>query len=322
MKRTKFKKITSYFLVMAIIFTMIPINTAEAATTGNWQDVGNVAGSFAGGSGTQGDPYQISSAEELARLASLVNAGDAAYNSVYYELTQDIDLSAHEWTPIGIGTNQFKGHFDGKGYVVSNVNIGTSDTPETTYIRLGLFGYISRGEIKNTGVNASIVSSKASAEIGSLAGENYHGTISNSYATGYVEGGSSQEVVVGGLVGMNNYGTISNSFTTATVKGGSGAYVGGFLGRYFGGTITNVYYNSDQASEGIGFNNNYTATAKTTAEMQSQAFVDTLNLNRSGHPDWNAWEAVVNDYPALVTPTPATALNVTVSPGTATGSTK
>ncbi len=41
------------------------------------------------------------------------------------------------------------------------------------------------------------------------------GTISNSYATGTVNGNYD----VGGLVGYNGYGTISNSYATGNVNG-------------------------------------------------------------------------------------------------------
>ncbi len=62
----------------------------------------------------------------------------------------------------------------------------------------------------------------------------YGGTISNSYASGSVNGNN----YVGGLVGWEFYaGTISNSYATGTV---SGTIVGGLVG-YNIGTISNSY---------------------------------------------------------------------------------
>ena len=47
------------------------------------------------------DPYQIATAEQLAKLANDVNGG-TSYDNTYFVLTSDIDLSAHRWKPIGI----------------------------------------------------------------------------------------------------------------------------------------------------------------------------------------------------------------------------
>ena len=46
-----------------------------------WTDSGNYADSFAGGTGTEEDPYQIAAAEQLAYLAYLIN--DSTTNSAY-----------------------------------------------------------------------------------------------------------------------------------------------------------------------------------------------------------------------------------------------
>ena len=72
--------------------------------------------------------------------------------------------------------------------------------------------------------------------IGSLAGMNSGGSvISNSYATGTIQGGSS----AGGLVG-DNYSRIINSYTNISVSGRS--YIGGIVGCNFsGGKVTNSY---------------------------------------------------------------------------------
>lgn len=43
-----------------------------------WTASGNYATSFAGGSGTEDDPYQIATAEELAYLAYLINGSSSS----------------------------------------------------------------------------------------------------------------------------------------------------------------------------------------------------------------------------------------------------
>lgn len=50
------------------------------------------------GSGTSGDPYQISTAAHLALLATNVNGG-TAYAGIYFKLMNDISLSGYpSWT--------------------------------------------------------------------------------------------------------------------------------------------------------------------------------------------------------------------------------
>ena len=89
---------------------------------------------FAGGNGTQGNPYQINTAAQLAQLASFVNTGNSAYNAAYYLLTANINLSGYDtnnitfnsgngWMPIGNQTNPFMGLFDGNGYVITGLCI-------------------------------------------------------------------------------------------------------------------------------------------------------------------------------------------------------
>ena len=51
---------------------------------------GSIATGFAGGSGIETDPYQISNGAELAYLAKLVNEKNQEYNAAYYILTSDI----------------------------------------------------------------------------------------------------------------------------------------------------------------------------------------------------------------------------------------
>ena len=58
-----------------------------------------------GGSGIAEDPWQIETAEQLAKLAVDVNSGivDKTHAKEYFVLTADLDLSAHRWIPIGYG---------------------------------------------------------------------------------------------------------------------------------------------------------------------------------------------------------------------------
>ena len=71
---------------------------------------------FAGGAGTIGDPYQITTPAELASLSSYLGSG---HSGKYFKLINDINLGVAPyntgtgWTPIGTSANPFYGKFDG-----------------------------------------------------------------------------------------------------------------------------------------------------------------------------------------------------------------
>lgn len=84
------------------------------------------------GGGIDGDPYKISTAAQLTKLAELVNAGTSPYADadIYYRLENNLDLSGYTsdggWTPIGIDANLFSGRFDGGGHQIAGLFISRS----------------------------------------------------------------------------------------------------------------------------------------------------------------------------------------------------
>ena len=102
--------------------------------------LGEAGYAFAGGDGSEDNPYQISTAEQLATLSSFM-ASDLYYDryaSKYYILTNDIDLSGKVWVGIGCKryyfqnnkvqanssyskTYYFTGTFDGNGHTIKNM---------------------------------------------------------------------------------------------------------------------------------------------------------------------------------------------------------
>ena len=131
---------------------------------------GEVADSFAGGDGTEQNPYQISSAAELAYLAKVVNNQTSAPEYKYYQLTDNIGLKYDEWTPIGVFdyVNQyFYGSFDGNGYTISDLSIS-----QTNAGNIGLFGYTKDSEIKNLTLLGEVtnITSTSALNIGELIG--------------------------------------------------------------------------------------------------------------------------------------------------------
>lgn len=85
------KKLLTILLAMCLMLAMCAcaVATAEAPI-------------FAGGAGTEADPWQIATAEQLMALSATVNDGSAqGYPGQYFALTEDIDLAGVEWQPIG-----------------------------------------------------------------------------------------------------------------------------------------------------------------------------------------------------------------------------
>lgn len=161
MNITKNKRILSALLAITMVIGLMPIITAFADDSA-WTDYAQAV--------TETDGvYEISTAAELAWVAKGVNDGtitqyeyDANWDMSrkIFKLTADIDLSDHVWVPIGVDRNHgFQGAFDGNGYTISGMRIGSADTPYASGYYVGLFGYatgtITDVKIRNSSVYAA-----------------------------------------------------------------------------------------------------------------------------------------------------------------------
>lgn len=182
------------------------------------------------GDGTSGVPYRIRTAEELARLAELVNAGTAFYADAgtSYKLMNDLDLSSYAsgegWSPIGTSTSPFRGNFDGAGKVITGLVINRSSSDFQ-----GLFGMINSATVQNLGVvNAEIV---GGSYIGGVAGYIGGGMVQSSFVTDDVSGTDR----VGGVAGYADSSIFQNGYSTVNVSGTD--YVGGLIGEMQGVSV-------------------------------------------------------------------------------------
>lgn len=208
---------------------------------------GTIATEFAGGSGTKAAPYIIRTAEQLARVASVVNSNispDLHNNTnTYYVLETDIVLNvtgslSRMWDPIGNSTYQFKGNFEGNNKTINGLYIDRSASDYQ-----GLFGYTS-GPVQNVTV-----------QNGSVRGRNYVGGVAgritaaidncaNSAVT--ITGGDSGSgsSYVGGVVGYasakvsycSNTGTVTGGTAYSGSTGSQGSYGGNYYPGGTGGT--------------------------------------------------------------------------------------
>ena len=143
-------------------------NLSLYAVWGNSTWTEEVASSFAGGDGTEQNPYRISNAAELAYLAKIVNTQGTAPEYKYYILTDNINLGYSEWTPIGIFDNEnqyFCGSLDGNGYTISDLYISNVNA---NYI--GLFGRAKDSAFKNITLAGTIEGIRAYSNMGPYIG--------------------------------------------------------------------------------------------------------------------------------------------------------
>jgi hypothetical protein len=200
-------------ILVLILASFVKVNQAQA------QD-------FAGGTGTQTDPFIIDTASQLANLNNYLNQPE-----VYFKLDSDIADLPSPWTPIGSDyVNSFAGDFDGNGHSIT----GAIDSSQAY---AGVFG-VCAGSIVNLTVNITLNGTATAASAGELAGV-AEGTIQNCDATGSVTG-TGDYSHVGGLVGLAT-GLIQHSDATGSVTGtGDYSHVGGLVGLA-GGSVQDSY---------------------------------------------------------------------------------
>ena len=260
------KKLLSLLLALCLVMALVPMTAfAEDAQNINVWD-GSTAAAFAGGTGTAEDPYQIANGAQLAYLASSVNSGET-YEEKNFVLTANIDLNGLPWTPIansfsdallgGSDYRVFAGNFDGNGYTISNVSIGSETTPFESDV-FGLFG-ATEGKISNLNLDTVSIHGIAKiASIGAVVGfagglVGYSGgTIENCHVTGLTMDMSAPSNVyaaaywVGGLVGALDGTQLINECSVSgsiTEKAGKGS-IGGLIGE-LGKTAKITYSRSD-----------------------------------------------------------------------------
>lgn len=248
-----------------------------------------------GGPGPDPQPVviNISDATQLLAFAARVNAGEAEALTAEVNLTADIDCSGiTDWTPIGTCTlgswaynaltpsgNLFRGTFDGKNHIISNLKM--SFTPTEGNHAWGFFGGLGKGSIvKDVNFDATcsmMISTGVAGVFGTLAGLLVDGTVDNVTSRAAINGGGTASlanntaagrVSVGGVIGwvmaretattasnLHNYGTIGSD-TQDFVRGGNagnganGVAVGGVIGTSSNCNNTCVQSLSDLVNDG------------------------------------------------------------------------
>ena len=190
------------------------------------------------GNGSEGNPYIITTAEELAWFRDQVNSGN---NFICAKISDDVEvidmstvchaedksqnLKELSWKPIGKNDYgyQYWGTFDGNGKTITNLYINASQN------NVGLFGYTSEGTIKNLTFEYANVTNTG-VFTGILVG----------YADGYGNASDLRNIKIsntcqikggketGGIAGDLSYANAYNCVNYATVQGNN--RVGGLFG--------------------------------------------------------------------------------------------
>ena len=204
--------------------------------------------------------YTVTSAEGLKNIAELVN--EEWKLDINIILTNNIDLTGIDWTPIGIDYNhQYTGTFNGGGHTITGLTV----TGSNEYA--GLFGRIgSGGKVMNVKLEGvQIESDNEMSAVGGVVGYSY-GNIENCSVSGSVSSNST----AGGVVGAQLDGSITGCNTSATVKGV--AYAGGIAGFTNGGaSLTGCY-----ATGSVSVENNTTSAAYAGGVVGSNGASSTL----------------------------------------------
>ena len=247
------KKLLGLLLSVFMVLTLAATTARADVATEKWTDF--VATDFAGGSGTRDNPYQIATAEQLAKLATEVNSGvpGQTHSGEYFKLTAPIDLSGKRWIPIGYGnasSKAFSGYFDGNNQVITGLYVDERGNN----VCAGLFGVVvavsDETVLKNFCIeNATIYagnSTDASASpdiygagvlVGSLttmggSRATFVG-VENCQGTGQVD----SKMYAGGLIGDASRAHVSDCSADVTVTGT--CVSGGFVGNAFQGSYKN-----------------------------------------------------------------------------------
>ena len=193
-----------------------------------------------------GKTYEVYNAEGLKNIAELVN--EEWKLGINITLTDNIDLTDIDWTPIGKDDNKaYTGTFDGNGKTITGLTVTGS------YKYAGLFGDIDEnGTVKNVVLEGvQITSDNSSGYAGGVAGDSW-GTIENCSVSGSVSG----TTFAGGVVGSQWGGSITGCNSSATVKGV--IFAGGIAGETnSGASLTGCYATGDVTVENDGTNNSH-----------------------------------------------------------------
>ena len=197
------------------------------------------------GSGTEEDPYLISSAEELDTIRYYLDQ-----ENLYFKQVQNIDLSGWEWEPLWCDSHIFKHSYDGNRKKISNLTITKMVNNPS------LFGFVDGNyvhSIKNLTLDSPLIISYGYSG-GSLAYYLDHVEIENIHVTNldFHNVSYRRRLDVGGIGAYFFNSKVKNCTVQGEIRGSMG-YGGGLFGSFMGSaeycTVDVNIYVDDNSSE-------------------------------------------------------------------------
>ena len=227
------RRVLVFLLALCLAAALVPVTAFAGAM-------------FGGGTGTQGNPWLITSRDDLIALAEFLNTGKAEKVDAqgagigncygyYFKQTADIDLTGVAWEPIGYsGDTYFAGNYDGDGHIITNAK-STGKVDADGYATAGIFGWVAFGSVENLHVKAAdfvATGENNYSFVGGITGVCYGASIKNCLVTDskLESRQDNNNNCAGSIVGYSAGGTFNNcAAENNRVK--SMAYGGGFVGE-------------------------------------------------------------------------------------------
>ncbi len=187
--------------ILALVMAL-GLCTSAWATEGVWT-----------GSGTEADPYVITTETGLNKLATDVNSG-TVYSDTYFKLGASITVT--DWTPIGQkgSDNKFAGTFDGNGQTVTINSIKSGLDPDFDGYA-GFFGAVKGATIKNLTVDGTISGADVAGIVARMDGGTVENCVNRAMVTGTRKAAGIVVITKGSgeatIQNCKNYGTIQST---------------------------------------------------------------------------------------------------------------
>ncbi len=226
---------------------------------------------FAGGQGTETEPFEISTPEQFVAISFY---GTNPANN--FKVINDIDMSEAVWTAY---IDNFKANLNGNGKAISNITIGADGNDS-------LFGTINGGKIDGLGI-AGIEVTVTGKQGGMLAKVVQSGSeITDTYVVGTVDASATGgQSAVGGLVGYCNGATIDGVVVSGMIISDA-SVTGGVVASAIDGSVirnvlSTVYIDASSATN--GFAAGVVGSVDGVVELKNCVFASDVKAATSGN---------------------------------------
>ena len=251
---------------------------------------------FAGGSGTEADPWLIANARQLRNMMTLYADAEAPADKnsfkKWFRLTKDIDASSiSSWTPLNNSGSFYKAiDFDGDSHVISGLKLSG------TYAS---FTGVLYGTLRNLTLDGATVSgsgTKCGVVAGFLGTDGLPGycenvVVSNSTvtSTSYAGGFAGQVRNTGSVTGCS---VVNTTVTTTGYAGGFTAYADLGSGDKYQVPciftdchVTDVTVNQNYATDAAWYTGGFVGCAAQSSSFKNCTVKATINANKAAIQD-------------------------------------